>query len=243
MNKKLIVILGNSQAGKSTLVSEINKKFCCVNISPIAPLKNHLEVTFNLPKGALEDYEYKSKKLPSGKYTYQGLLEDTFHFWQKHEPLYSTYMLESQLINFAKGLHDIEEMGLENELACISSVRFPEEANRILEVSKVYNLPVLALNIVRESSNKLSTDCYLEKILEIFSKNLEDKNYVTLKNDTTISELFWKTNYHICKLDEKNVETPQEKIAKLNEDFQTKLDEMVEEFKQNVSQLINLEKS
>jgi hypothetical protein len=92
-----IIFLGNSGSGKSTACEYLHKKYGYKNLHPLRFYKSFLEDHYGLEQGGL-DIPKNKEIVPEGANSNLGdILVDSYHFWKKHDPYFTTRRLEKDL--------------------------------------------------------------------------------------------------------------------------------------------------
>lgn len=153
----LVVILGPSGAGKSTLLRRARSLRNATTFEVIDPLKNHIEETYGLPLGSLNDATIKATECPGVGLTYQQILERSFEFWRGVDPNYGARMLGWQLRNaLCNG----------NKEVWVSGIRSVGEAWEVLDaVRDSYGVSLRVHRLEpRDPSKVRPTDRYAQDI-------------------------------------------------------------------------------
>jgi hypothetical protein len=95
-----IIFLGNSGSGKSTACEYLHKKYGYKNLHPLRFYKSFLEDHYGLEQGGL-DIPKNKEIVPEGANSNLGdIIVDSYHFWKKHDPYFTTRRLEKDLDYF-----------------------------------------------------------------------------------------------------------------------------------------------
>lgn len=163
-----IVLLGESNAGKTTIANNLVKNHGYQKITPVDNLKRHLEKINNLDPFSLDTQEGKNKKLTNG-ITYGKLLVDLFFFWDVFDPLYSAKNLEKSL-----------EEGKSSSPIVFDSIRTYPELKVLMDSAETkFFLIEREGSIVKPSDRELLA-------------NLERVDYVTINNNRCIKDVIWE---------------------------------------------------
>lgn len=159
MSSPLIVcFFGLSNAGKTTLAKALSNYDGSPYITPITPLKQFLETTFELEEGSLDTQEGKEEVFGKGV-TMGQVLRDLYHFWQPRADI-GKQMLKKQLQDLRK----------HNNLIFVDSIRNGAE---VRELNK-YAPNLLGFVIHRKGSILHTTDAQLDNNLDQFAGELYD---------------------------------------------------------------------
>lgn len=171
MKKTVLLLIGETKSGKTTLSKEFSSELKYTHIHCIGPTKRLLEQTFNLPVGSLDDQSTKTLTVPGAKtpeFTYQQALADLFHFWD--DRIGGSYGANSLLNQITSS---------PNHKFIVDSVRNP------LEVELLVNEPSITIDTIlisRRSSVNYSSDQYLED--NIASLQKESRIFFTFDNNS-----------------------------------------------------------
>lgn len=167
-----IVLLGESQSGKTTIANYLTKNFSYKKITPVDRLKRHLEEINNLPPFSLDTQEGKNKRPMYYGRTYGQILVNMFHFWEQNDILYSSKCLMKDAIK-----HHITS----NSPIVFDSIRTCWEIQVIKNLSEDLG-QVKYFLIQREGSVEKTSDQELYK-------NLNMVDYQVINNDRPMNEV------------------------------------------------------
>jgi hypothetical protein len=148
-----IIFLGNSGSGKSTACEYLHKKYGYKNLHPLRFYKSFLEDHYGLEQGGL-DIPKNKEIVPEGANSNLGdILVDSYHFWKKHDPSFTTRRLEK----------DLDYFWSKNVPIAFQAIRNIEEATGIIRSSKKYNKSYVVIFLSGRGEAK-SSDIFLENI-------------------------------------------------------------------------------
>lgn len=153
---KLVCVFGSSGSGKTHFCNRVEKLLKYKNVHCIGHVKHDLEKLYNLPKGSLDTPEGKKFIPPNGLSCMGDILVSLYHFWNEHDPRYST-----------RGLYPILKDYIDRgENITLNAIRNPAEGEMINTLKKEYesNLKVIKIWINREENKGIITDIHQRKI-------------------------------------------------------------------------------
>ena len=175
MTSKLICIFGMSGSGKTHLSNRIESLLSYPAIHCIGHIKRYYERIYNLPIGSLDTPEGKNHIAPGAKSSVGECIVQLYHFWQEHDPAYSTRGLKQIIIDLVES----------DTSFTLNGIRNMEEGVMINELKSKYksSLEVYKIWIESDLSNPLTTDALQE---DIYQRIIEDKQF-ELFNDMTFN--------------------------------------------------------
>jgi hypothetical protein len=148
-----IIFLGNSGSGKSTACEYLHKKYGYKNLHPLRFYKSFLEDHYGLEQGGL-DIPKNKEIVPEGANSNLGdMLVDSYHFWKKHDPYFTTRRLEK----------DLDYFWSKNVSIAFQAIRNVEEASAIGRKAAELNQEFLIIKLKGRGEVK-SSDIFLPDI-------------------------------------------------------------------------------
>jgi hypothetical protein len=184
--RKLIICLGLSQSGKSTLGNFLSSDSDWYNFHVIEDLKRAQEKHFGYPEGYLDTTEGKESFVPGTEITNQSWMIDLFHFWNERVPNYSSFYIKNRLSElliytessiFIQGVRQIHELK-----TIFSTINFYQE-----EYNEVWTLNTQILHLQRDSQKMESSDSNLQNLIQFSTSAFP--NIINFDNSQDLSKL------------------------------------------------------
>ncbi|MFB2876880.1 hypothetical protein [Floridanema aerugineum] len=174
----IIVILGNSGAGKDTVTEVLKAEVGnCIVHKWSAPMKRMLEYAYDLPTGSLEDREIRSQEVPDMPgVTYLDLMVRCFEFFPKIDPL----MMIRKVFRAIQS--DVKNKG---KIVISNDLRNPLEAEAIANLAIYY--PLHIIRVERKGCKGLKSDKFLKTNYQTLLKVAKTAHIVN--NNGTLNDL------------------------------------------------------
>ena len=183
---ELVCIIGVSSSGKDTAANILVNNYNFHHVKVTRPLKELMELAYNLPIGYLDSLEGKSqyvKKLDGSLYpfTYKQQLTELFHIFESNSNIDIELWVKLAMRNIRELIYTQEAD------VVISDIRRQIEVDEIIHITRHYNVNTKVISLSRNESYISSADT---EFRQNYNKFRQHKIPVfDIDNNGTIAEL------------------------------------------------------